>query len=71
MSENSSLNILEYKGYFTKIHFSAEDSVLCGKIEEIPGLVSFESVSAKDIVQEFHNAVDDYIMAIEEIRKDE
>lgn len=37
MAENSSLNILEYKGYYTKIHFSAE-----------------ESVSAKDIVQEFH-----------------
>lgn len=71
MAENSSLNILDYKGYFTKIHFSAEDSVLYGKIEEIPGLVSFESVSAKDIVQEFHNAVENYIMAIEEIRKDE
>lgn len=71
MSENSSLNILEYKGYFTKIHFSAEDSVLYGRIEEIPGLVSFESVSAKDIVQEFHNTVDDYIMAMEKIRKDE
>lgn len=63
MAENSSLNILEYKGYFTKIHYSAEDSILYGKIEKIPGLVSFESVSAKDIVQEFHNAMEDYIMA--------
>lgn len=63
MAENSSLNILEYKGYFTKIHYSAEDSILYGKIEEIPGLVSFKSVSAKDIVQEFHNAMEDYIMA--------
>lgn len=71
MAENSSLNILEYKGYFTKIHYSAEDSILYGKIEEIPGLVSFESVSAKDIVQEFHNAVEDYIMAMEEVRNGE
>lgn len=66
-SENLELNILEYKGYFTKIHYSAEDKVLYGKIEEIPALVNFESVSAKDIIQEFHNAVDDYIFAMEEV----
>lgn len=66
-SENLELNILEYKGYFTKIHYSAEDKVLYGKIEEIPALVNFESVSAKDIIQEFHNAVDDYILAMEEV----
>lgn len=58
---------MEYKGYFTKIHYSAEDEVLYGKIEEIPALVNFESASAKDIVQEFHNAVDDYVMAMEEV----
>ncbi len=66
-SENLDLNILEYKGYFTKIHYSAEDKVLYGKIEGIPALVNFESASAKDIVQEFHNAVDDYILAMEEV----
>lgn len=66
-SENLELNILEYKGYFTKIHYSAEDKVLYGKIEGIPALVNFESASAKDIVQEFHNAVDDYVMAMEEV----
>lgn len=66
-SENLELNILEYKGYFTKIHYSAEDKVLYGKIEEIPALANFESVSAKDIIQEFHNAVDDYILAMEEV----
>lgn len=66
-SENLELNILEYKGYFTKIHYSAEDEVLYGKIEEIPALVNFESASVKDIVKEFHNAVDDYILAMEEV----
>lgn len=66
-SENLELNILEYKEYFTKIHYSTEDKVLYGKIEGIPALVNFESASAKDIVQEFHNAVDDYILAMEEV----
>ena len=52
---------------YTKIHYSAEDKVLYGKIEEIPALVNFESASAKNIIQEFHNAVDDYILAMEEV----
>ena len=54
-------NELEYRGYSTKIYFSAEDKVLYGKIESIQDLVSFESESAKDIEKEFHNAVSDYI----------
>ena len=29
--------------------------------------MNFESVSAKEIVKEFHNAVDDYILAMEEV----
>lgn len=32
------LNILNYKGYYTKIHYSAEDEVLYGKVEGIKTL---------------------------------
>lgn len=61
---DSKLNILNYKGYYTKIHYSAEDEVLYGKIEEIKSLVSFESTSVKEIKKEFQKAVDDYICYI-------
>jgi hypothetical protein len=54
-------NILRYKGYFTKINYSAEDKVLHGKIEGINDLVTFESNNANQIEQEFHKAVDDYL----------
>lgn len=54
-------NILEYKGYYTKIQFSKDDNVLYGKIEDITDLVNFESESACEIEQEFHMAVDDYL----------
>lgn len=57
----SKLNILNYKGYYTKIHYSAEDEILYGKIEGIKSLVSFESTSVKEIKKEFQKAVDDYI----------
>ena len=54
-------NVLEYKGYYTKIEYSAEDNVLFGKIEGIRDLVNFESDSLETIENEFHNAVDDYL----------
>ena len=52
---------LTYKGYYTEIHYSEEDKVLFGKIEGIADLVNFESDSARDIEEEFHKAVDDYL----------
>ena len=54
-------NILEYKGYYTKVEYSAEDNVLYGKIEGIVDLVTYESESLDKIEKEFHAAVDDYL----------
>lgn len=63
-------NILSYKGYTAKIEFSKEDNALFGQIDDIKDFVNFESDSAKDIEQEFHNAVDDYLAFCKEIGKE-
>ena len=60
-------NILEYKGYYTKIEYSAEDQVLYGKIEGIKDLVNFECESLDTVEEEFHNAVDDYLALCEDL----
>lgn len=65
-----SSNILEYKGYFTKIEYSAEDKVLHGKIEGINDLINFESESIFEIEDEFHAAVDDYLEFCSEVGKE-
>nr|DAP71352.1 MAG TPA: putative nuclease [Caudoviricetes sp.] len=62
-------NVLEYKGYYTKINFSVEDKVLFGKIEGINDLVNFESESIDEIENEFHVAVDDYLEFCESVGK--
>lgn len=62
-------NILEYKGYHTKILFDAETCVLRGKIEGINDLVNFESTDVSKIEEEFHDAVDDYLSFCEEVGK--
>lgn len=63
-------NILEYKGYITKVEYSAEDQVLFGKIEGIKDLVNFESETASGIEEEFHAAVDDYLAICAETGKE-
>lgn len=60
---------LTYKGYVAEVHYSEEDKVLFGKIEGISDLVNFESESAKDIEEEFHKAVDDYLAYCEDVGK--
>lgn len=61
--------VLEYKGYHSKIFFDTDDMILYGKIEGIRDLVTFESTDAKNIEQEFQNAVDDYLEFCEENNK--
>ena len=58
-------NILKYKGYQTKIEFDSEKLILFGKIENISDSVIFESKDVKEIVNEFHNAVDEYLVYCE------
>lgn len=63
-------NILEYKGYHTKVEFDSEDMLLSGKIEGINDLVTFECEDIKDVEREFHEAVDDYLVFCREVGKE-
>ena len=63
-------NILEYKGYHTKIEFDSENLILRGKIEGINDFVNFECENMKDVENEFHEAVDDYLEFCKEVGKE-
>jgi predicted HicB family RNase H-like nuclease len=63
-------NILEYKGYHTKVEFDSEELVLRGKIEGINDFVNFECEDIKNIEKEFHEAVDDYLEFCKEVGKE-
>ena len=60
-------NILEYKGYHTKVEYIAENNCLYGKIEGINDLITFEAYDLGNVEKEFHAAVDDYLTFCEEI----
>ncbi len=53
--------VLEYRGYVGSIEFSNGDSLFYGKVEGIRSLISYEGVSEKELVDAFHDAVDDYL----------
>ena len=67
--KNSS-NLLEYKGYHASVVYDADSLILHGKILGINDLVTFESDSAHELMNEFHNAVDDYLDFCVEVGKE-
>ena len=54
-------NLLSYKGYIGSIEFSEEDGVFFGKVLGIRALISYEGTNAKELVEDFHAAIDDYL----------
>ena len=54
-------NILEYKGYNGTVEYSAEDSILFGKVIGIKSLISYEGQSVEELKADFKSAVDDYL----------
>ena len=62
-------NVMEYKGYHTKIEFDAETRTLRGKIEGINDFVDFEAEDISNVENEFHSAVDDYLEFCKEVGK--
>ncbi|MCL2337407.1 MAG: antitoxin HicB [Firmicutes bacterium] len=59
MSESK--NYLHYKNYIGTVEFSEVDAVFHGKVAGIKSLISFDGDSVNGIIEDFHNAVDEYL----------
>ncbi len=59
-------NIIEYKGYVGSVEFSEEDSLFFGKVQGIRYLISYEGTNASELINDFHEAVDDYLASCNE-----
>lgn len=59
-------NTMEYKGYIGSVEFSEEDGILFGKVMGIRTLISYEGETGKELLADFHSAVDDYLSLCEE-----
>ncbi|MCF6158049.1 MAG: type II toxin-antitoxin system HicB family antitoxin [wastewater metagenome] len=63
-------DILTYKGFIGSVHFSAEDKVFHGKVEGIDDLITFEGSTVDELINAFHEEVDDYIRLCRERGKE-
>jgi len=54
-------DLMEYKGYFGAVEFSASDNIHFGKVLGIKGLVSYEGNSLQSLKDNFKGAIDDYL----------
>jgi len=54
-------NTMQYRGYLGSVEFSQEDALFFGKVLGISALVSYEGENAQELVEDFHEAVDDYL----------
>lgn len=59
-------NIMEYQGYVGSVEFSQEDNLFYGKVMGIRSLISYEGTTAKELVEDFHRAVEDYLLLCKE-----
>ena len=58
-------NTMEYKGYIGSVEFSEEDELFFGKVMGIRSLISYEGTTAKELITDFHTAIDDYLAMCE------
>ena len=54
-------NTMEYKGYLGSVEFSQADALFFGKVMGIRALISYEGENARELLEDFHQAVDDYL----------
>ena len=54
-------NTMEYKGYVGSVEFSETDGIFFGKVLGIRALISYEGTTAKELVTDFHDAVEEYL----------
>ncbi len=57
---------LTYKGYTGSVLYSMEDGVFHGKVLGVHALISYEGDTEAALVEDFHEAVDDYLLLCEE-----
>ncbi len=58
-------NTMKYRGYVGSVEFSEEDELFFGKLLGMRSLILYEGSNGKELLKDFHTAVDDYLIACE------
>lgn len=58
--------MMSYKGYTAKVSLDEEQRILHGEVQGLLDVITFEGRSVEELVQAFHDSVDDYLAFCEE-----
>lgn len=64
------MSVIKYRGYIGSVEFSEDDGIFFGKVLGIRSLLSYEGANAKELVEDFHGVVDDYLALCKEEGKE-
>ena len=59
-------NTIEYKNYIGSVEYSEVDRVFYGQVLGICSLVSYEGATKEALIEDFHDAVDQYLDSMKE-----
>lgn len=59
--------LLNYKGYLGAVRLDTRDMTLRGRIVNIDDLVTFQGETPTEVVEEFRDSVDDYLLQCKEL----
>lgn len=54
-------DMMEHKGYYGSVSYDDDDRIFYGKLEFIPGLISYEGRDVASLRAAFEEAVEDYL----------
>lgn len=63
-------NVLEYRGYYASVEYSAEDKALIGEVIGVNDTLCFDCDSAEKVEEEFHGLIDDYLETCKRVGKE-
>lgn len=63
-------DMMEHKGYYGSVSYDDDDRIFYGKLEFIPGLISYEGGDVASLRAAFEEAVEDYLELCRESGKE-
>lgn len=62
-------NLIHYQGYTGTVEFDEKENYLFGKVIGIRSSITYEGTNVEELLQDFHDGVDDYLNFCEDKNK--
>lgn len=63
----SAANTMQYRGYRASMVFDPDDRIIVGRVLDIDDIIGFHGASIADFEQAFHEIIDDYLDACDQL----